>query len=223
MHLQTDGHTVVAPDLPIDDDGADASSWAKTAVVAIDSCIGPDDPDVVVVAHSISGLCLPLIAECRTVSRMVFLSALIPTPGQPFADCVAEDPDILPFSAQVAKVGTEIGFGWEALHRAFYHDCPEHLARRAFEELRAQSITPFIEPSPLRRWPATPTTVIVMNQDRVVAPHWTRSMARRLPAADLVELDGGHSPFYADPETLANTLVQISRNTRRHSHPVDGR
>jgi len=97
MRLQVHGHTVVVPDLPIDDDGADASAWAKVATEAIDSCIGHDDPDVVVVAHSISGLCVPLIAEHRTVRRMVFLSALIPTPGKPFADCVP--------TAAVAKGG----------------------------------------------------------------------------------------------------------------------
>jgi pimeloyl-ACP methyl ester carboxylesterase len=203
----------------MDDDAADAAAWADAAAAAIDRFVGADDSDVVVVAHSISGLCLPLVAERRSVVRMVFLSALIPVPGRTFADCVAENPDILPFSAQVAQVGTEVGFGWEAVHRAFYHDCPEHLARRAFEELRTQSITAFIEPCPLRLWPAIPTTVIVMNQDRVVAPHWTRSMARRLPGADLVELDGGHSPFFANPEVLADTLDGISRNTRRRSHP----
>jgi len=63
----------------------------------------------------------------------------------------------------------------------------------------------------------------VMNQDRVVAPHWTRSMARRLPDADLIELDGGHSPFFADPQMLADTLIRVSRNTRRRWHPRDGR
>ena len=223
VYLQAAGHTVVAPDLPMDDDAADAAAWADAAVAAIDRCVGADDSDVVVVAHSISGLCLPLVAERRTIRRMVFLSALIPVPGETFADCVAENPDILPFSAQVTQVGTEIGFGWEAVHRAFYHDCPEHLARQAFEELRTQSIIAFIEPCPLRQWPAIPTTVIVMNQDRVVAPHWTRSMARRLPDADLIELDGGHSPFFADPQMLADTLLRVSRNTRRRWHPRDGR
>jgi pimeloyl-ACP methyl ester carboxylesterase len=206
----------------MDDDAADASQWAETVLAAIDSSIGADDPDVVV-AHSIAGLCLPLIADRRTVSRMVFLSALIPTPGKPFVDSVAEDPDILPFSAHVAEVGTEAGFGWDAVRDAFYHDCPQHLARQAFDELRTQSITAFIEACPLQRWPTVATTVIVMNDDRVVAPQWSRRMAQLLPDAELVELDGGHSPFYATPEVLGETLVRISRNTRPHSHQGDAR
>lgn len=67
LHLEADGHTVVAPDLPIDDDESGAMSWAETATAAIDSSIGADDPDV------------------------------------------------LPFSAHVAKVGTEADFGWDAV------------------------------------------------------------------------------------------------------------
>lgn len=106
---------------------------------------------------------------------------------------------------------------------SFLSRLPRYLARQAFDELRTQSITAFIEPCPLRRWPAVPTTIIVMKDDRVVAPYWSRRMARVLPDTDLVELDGGHSPFYANPEMLGATLERISRNTHRHSHRGDGR
>lgn len=208
-HLEEAGRTVLTPDLPMDDDSAGAADWAVVVMDSIDAAVDPDDRDVVVVAHSISGLCLPVIAERRAIRRMVFLSALLPVPGLRFADYLATQPGMLPFSEHVAAVGEDIGFAWDSVHRAFYHDCIDTVSRRAHAELRRQSITAFLEPCPLIAWPDTDATVIVMRDDRVVSPEWSRRVASTLPRADLVELDGGHSPFLADPAALGAVLLRL--------------
>ena len=54
-----------------------------------------DRGDVVVVAHSASGLFLPLVpGKCR-VQRLVFLAAVIPQIGQSLLDQVNDDPQML--------------------------------------------------------------------------------------------------------------------------------
>ena len=208
--LEAAGFRVVTPDLPVEDDEAGAEAWASTAIDAINSVVGTSDPDVVVVAHSIAGLCLPVVAGRRRIRRMAFLSALVPLPGRSFVDSLAEHPDILPFVATVNEVGEAIGFSWESIRDAFYHDCPEALARKAFRTLRRQSITVFVEQCPLTQWPEVPASSIVMTRDRVVDPAWSRGMARDLHGGSLIELDGGHSPFFANPRALCDVLTDLA-------------
>jgi pimeloyl-ACP methyl ester carboxylesterase len=202
------GHRVVAPDLPVDDDAAGALEWARVASDAIDRAPeGADSDDVIVVGHSISGLCVPVVATLRPVRRMVFVAGLLPVPGSAFADEVAANPDAISFPAPQARGVGPFGLTWESVRDGFYHDCPEHLARKAFRELRHQSFTVFIERCPIDRWPETPSTYILMRDDRAVEVCWVRRNAVDRVGADLVELDGGHSPFLARPSELCDALV----------------
>lgn len=207
--LEAAGCSVVAPDLPVDDEAAGADAWAAAAIKAIDAKVGPSDRDVIVVGHSIAGLCLPVIAARRQVRELVFLSALVPAPGRPFAEYLADHPEVLPFVTKVSEVGEAVGFSWESVRDAFYHDCPEALARSAFKNLRRQSIAIFLERCPVADWPDVPTTSIVMKHDRVVSPGWSRRVAQGLLNARVLELDGGHSPFFANPSALSARLMGI--------------
>lgn len=208
--LRKRGHHIVQPDIPVDEDAAGAREWAHWAIDAIDTVTRKADTDVVVVGHSIAGLCLPVVAENRPVRRMVFLAALIPTPGRSFADHLAENPDAINFSSFVTTTSGEAGpFGltWESVREGFYHDCPEHLARKAFDDLRGQSFTVFIEKCPIDRWPNTPSSYIVMADDRTLSPKWARRAAAGLPLAEIHTMRGSHSPFFAQPKALSELLV----------------
>jgi pimeloyl-ACP methyl ester carboxylesterase len=208
--LATRGHQVVAPDLPVDDDAAGAVEWAQVAVAAIDGAVHDADPDdVIVVGHSISGLCVPVVATLRPVRRMVFVAGLLPVPGQSFADHLAANSDAISFPAPQVTGAGPFGLAWESVRDGFYHDCPEVLARRAFHELRGQSFTVFTERCPIDRWPDTPSTYLLMRDDRAVGEAWARRNAVDRVGADLVELDGGHSPFFAHPAELCDALVGL--------------
>jgi Alpha/beta hydrolase family len=201
------GHQVVAPDLPVDDDAAGALEWAHVAIDAIDGApdvAAPDD--VIVVGHSISGLCVPVVATLRPVRRMVFVAALLPVPGKTFADEFAANPDAVSFPAPQATGEGPFGLTWESVRDGFYHDCPEVLARNAFRNLRHQSFTVFTERCPIDRWPDVSSTYVLMRDDRALEVSWVRRNAVTL-GADVVELDGGHSPFFARPIELCDVLV----------------
>lgn len=136
VELARHGHRVVAPDLPVDDDSAGALEWARVAIDAIVGArLGAASPDivedVVIVAHSLSGLCAPVIATLHPVQRMVFVGGLLPVPGQSFADHLAANPDAIAFPEPQQHGTGPFGLSWEAVREGFYHDCPEALGRKA--------------------------------------------------------------------------------------------
>ena len=86
-HLLTDalrarGHDAVVVDLPADDPSADLWTYAETIVDAIG-----ERGDVIVVAHSFGAFTAPLVCARLPVDGLVMLSAMIPRPGEPPADC----------------------------------------------------------------------------------------------------------------------------------------
>jgi pimeloyl-ACP methyl ester carboxylesterase len=204
--LERRGHATVAPDLPFEDDTAGARAWAEVVVDAIDAA--PPTDDVIVVGHSMGGLCVPVVASLRPVRRMVFLGALVPAPGKTHAEDLAEHPGAVVFDTDRGTPGPS-GLSWEAARHGFYADCDEDVARRAYERLRPTPLVVFTEPCPIDAWPDVPATSIVMRDDRAVGPDWSRSTAARI-GADLIELDGSHSPFYSRPGELADVLVSLT-------------
>ncbi|WIM89727.1 alpha/beta hydrolase [Candidatus Mycobacterium wuenschmannii] len=209
--LAEHGHRVVAPELPVDDDSAGALEWARVAIEAIEgSGARPAADTVVVVAHSISGLCAPVLATLYPVHQMVFVGGLLPVPGLTFAEHLADNPDAITFPEPQEHGTGPFGLTWESVHAGFYHDCPESIARQAFNDLRHQSFTVFIERCPLKRWPDTPSVYILMRDDRAVGECWARRNAVDRIGARVVELDGGHSPFFSRPADLSSILVGLN-------------
>jgi 3-oxoadipate enol-lactonase len=52
-----------------------------------------------------------------------------------------------------------------------------------------------------------PTAVLITQHDRVVPPSRQERLARALPAATVVEIDGDHDVFLAAPQTFVHALV----------------
>ncbi len=209
--LAARGHSVVAPDLPIEDPQAGAREWAETVVGAIEEVRPRGDADVVVVGHSLGGLALPLVPSMCPVRRLVFLGAMVPVPGQSYVEYLATEPGAVTFVAE-PRPGDELREGsvsWLAAREGFYQDCPEPLARRAWERLRPQALTVFDERCPIDAWPEVPSTYVLMTEDRAVSPDWSRRVAKGRLGADVVELPGGHSPFYSRPAELAGVLAGL--------------
>jgi pimeloyl-ACP methyl ester carboxylesterase len=207
--LQAAGHATVAPDLPFEDEGAGSREWASVVIDALGSAEAGGD--VVLVGHSMGGLALPVVAARRSVRGMVFLGALVPVPGRPIAEVLAEEAPSVVFDASLGDASdSPTGLSWEAARAGFYQDCQEDVARRAFERLRAMSLVAHTEACPLQEWPDVPSVTIVMSDDRAVSPDWSRRVAQGRLGAPVRELPGGHSPFLSRPAELAELLVTIA-------------
>jgi hypothetical protein len=140
---------------------------------------------------------------------MVFLGAMVPVPGRVYSEYLAEQPGAITFDADVGGPPGPAGLSWEVVRHNFYHDCDEALARAAFERLRHTEMTVFTERCPIDRWPDVPSTYILMTDDRAVGQEWSRRVARERIHADLIELEGSHSPFYSRPVELADVLAKL--------------
>jgi pimeloyl-ACP methyl ester carboxylesterase len=208
--LERRGHSAVAPDLPIEDDDAGAMENAR---VIVDALEGAGD-DVVVVGHSLAGLTIPLVAQLRPVRRLVFLGAMVPVPGMSNLEYLGTEPGAVTLSGTESLAEGETPqeddqvLGWERAREGFYHDVPDDVARQAWERLRPQSFTVMTERTPLEVWPNVPSTYILMTEDRAVGQQWSRRRAKEI-GADLIELEGSHSPFYSRPGELADILVGL--------------
>ena len=200
------GHHCVTVDLPCESPTAGAAQYAAAAVDAFADV----DDDLVVVGHSLAGLTIPLIAEARPVSRLVFLCAMLPRPGRAQNDVLADEPDmVLPGPEGGAFQGTAGETRWRpgAAASWFFADCPADVASWAADQLRGQFWTINQELSPLKAWPAVPTSYVLGKDDPVINPQWSRRITQRVLGVDPIELDAGHSPFLSTPAALARALA----------------
>lgn len=204
QELKHRGHNVLTPSLRLDRMDEGLVFHAETLVEALDRS-GVESHDVVCVAHSASGMYLPLLAERWPPRRMVFLAAVIPRPGLSMMGLYQADPWLNP-----ALVGKDPMEDEVALEFVF-HDCPpERLdwamsTRILFYAKRAMQ-----EPCPLEAWPAVPATYIVCSEDRIVIPAWQRRAAHEWLGVTPVELPAGHAPNVSRPEALADVLEGIA-------------
>jgi pimeloyl-ACP methyl ester carboxylesterase len=73
------GHEYLRVDLPTDRPDLGANAYAAIIAQSLENF-----PGSIVVAHSASGLFLPLVLQHRKVAALVYLAAVIPQPGESF-------------------------------------------------------------------------------------------------------------------------------------------
>jgi hypothetical protein len=204
--LRRRGHDALAVDLPCEDPQAGAEQYADAVTEAFAGT--PDD--LVVVGHSLAGLTIPLVAERRAVSRLVFLNALVPRVGGTHDDAVRAEPDMLMPRPAGGFTQDEEGVTRvtpDAAHEWLFADCRADVAAWAAARLRGQAWRITAEVSPLRDWPDVPRTSLVGVHDRVINPAWSHRAATALLGVEPVTFDGGHSPYLAAPAQLAEMLL----------------
>ena len=205
--LERRGHGVFTPAFEVDKTDEGLTWHAKTIVNALNRS-GLNPADVVCVAHSASGMYLPLIAERWRPRRMVFLAAVVPRSGVSFIEQFRADPSMF----NPRWVGQNPNDDKVALDFVF-HDCPPARLEWAMStRLMFYAKRAIEEPCPLRAWPGVPSAYIVCSDDRTIAPAWQRKAAREFLGVEPVELPGGHCPHVSRPEALADVLEQFENN-----------
>lgn len=204
--LEALGHRVIAMDLPCDETAATFETYAAVVVEAL----AGEATNAVVVGHSLGGLTIPLVATQQPVAQLVYLCAGVPIPGLSVAEQLAIEPDTrnpgFDFGQEIDEKGRNRWVTEAAARQLLYGDCPERVARAAFERLRPQSRTPYGQPCRLDVLPSIPSTYIVCRDDRYMNPERARKVARERLKAELIELPGSHSPMLSRPAELAAVL-----------------
>ncbi|MCC6781300.1 MAG: alpha/beta hydrolase [Planctomycetes bacterium] len=203
--LTARGHASVAPELP-------KTAGLRLADFADVIASTFDDPDAVVVAHSLCGIFLPLVAERRPCRALVYLAAVIPQPGASVREQFAAEPAM--FEPSWIAAGARWGdpAQREALAREFlFHDgAPEAMAwsLAGLDAIDSRSIVK--EPAPYAALPAVRAAAIVAAHDRTLSAAWCAARARRVLGVEPIVIPTGHCPQNVQPAALAELLVAVA-------------
>jgi hypothetical protein len=203
--LKRRGHRALLVELPADRPELTGTDYARLVAEQLDAGLAEDGTpsEPVVVAHSASGLLLPLVPSLRPVAHLVYLAAGIPQPGMTLDEQLEADPDML----NPAWVGVDPFRDHRAARQFLFHDCDEATARWAIA-----TQTPWYpeglyqERCPLEAFPPIPSTYVLCAEDRVIRPAWSRRVASDRLHAQVIELPSGHCPHLSRPALLADTL-----------------
>jgi pimeloyl-ACP methyl ester carboxylesterase len=196
------GHASVCVDLPVDEPDASATHYAQ--VIAA-SCVGLREP--MVVAHSASGLFLPLVPAYAPISRLIYLAAAIPQIGAGFLDQYRAAPEMY----CPAFVGKDPSTDRDAAMQYLFHDCDEDTASWALTTLRRMlAKQTIVEISPLERWPDVPSSYISCHEDRTINPDWWERAARERLGVEPIVMNAAHCPHVSRPAELASILIGLS-------------
>jgi pimeloyl-ACP methyl ester carboxylesterase len=183
--LRERGHEPVAVDLPSEDEAAGWWDYADAVIQAVG-----DRTNVAVVGHSLGGFTAPLVCVRVPADVLVLVAAMIPAPGEVFADWWANT-----------------GYEESGYDDVFYHDVPPALAAEARRRERDEAAQALREPWPLDAWPDTPTRYLLCRDDRMFTAAWARRHARERLGIEPDEMDGGHYVSLAWPRELADRLM----------------
>jgi pimeloyl-ACP methyl ester carboxylesterase len=197
--LERAGHRAIAVDLPGDDDNAGLAEYARLVTDAIG-----DLSEVVLVAQSLGGFTAPMVCEAVPVESLVFVNAMIPmpgeTPGQWWASTGA-----LEARAAAAVAG---GYGDFDLVTYFLHDVPPEVVAEGEAHERPEADAVFASPCAFGSWPSIPIRVLAGSDDRFFPVDFQRRVSTERLGVDADVLPGGHLIALAQPERVANYLLQ---------------
>lgn len=207
--LSSKGHQVDAIDLP--GHGADLTPRETVRIKDYVDCVLHNlSPQTILVGHSFGGFPVTLAAAKRPemIRSLVYLSALLPRPGDAFT---AFRKDAI--SADVSAAQT-VDYNAGVTHTipgkagpVFYSGCTQEDQDWAMARLTPQPIAVMTETIDFTP-PDVPRHYIRCLNDRVVYPSYQTSTSASWEST--YDMITGHSPFLSHPEELAGVLDQIA-------------
>jgi len=215
--LETEGHTVLAPDLPghgnnmIPIGEVSLERYAQATVEFASSLPGK----VILVGHSMSGLVNAQAAEYapEKIQAIVYMTAFLPSDGQCLMDLAEPDTENLVLRNIIYSAdGLSMDFNEEALKEAIYADCSDEDIARSMALTRPQASAPFRTPVRLteERSGAIPRFYIECTQDRAITPDSQKKMYTANPCQEVFTIDSSHAVYYSKPYEVAACLSSIS-------------
>jgi pimeloyl-ACP methyl ester carboxylesterase len=198
--LRQAGHEAIAVDLPGDDESAGLPEYARLVLDAIGDRAG-----VVLVAQSLGGFTAPLVAQHTAVERLVFVNAMIPSPGET-AGAWWGNTGSAQARVEAARRG---GYPEEFdLGVYFLHDVPPAVAKEGAPHERPEADAVFESVCDFAAWPAVPIHAAAGADDRFFPVEFQRRVAKQRLGIELDVLPGGHLAALSQPRALAGYLLR---------------
>ena len=206
--LQRQGHTVVAPGLPMRGLASDAAYVAGV----VDQIEGP----VLLVGHSYAGAVISNAATTATnVVGLVYVSGYAPEEGETVNDIAGASRDSLLGPAIVQKqyptgqgdeTATELFIDPAHFRAAFAADLPARQAAAMAATQRPVAAAAFDEPSGAPAWKTLPSWAVVGTGDKAAGADVVRANAERA-GAHITELDGSHVVMISQPRAVTRVVL----------------
>ncbi|HWA43988.1 MAG TPA: alpha/beta hydrolase [Hypericibacter adhaerens] len=161
--------------------------------------------EVVIVAHSYSGVPVSQARFGANVKRLVFLGAFVPDVGESLADLLPPGP-LPPFVVDNGDGTTSVAP--ELAVATFYADCDPATAQWAVSKLRLHNGACNVTPVTHASWREIASTYLLLTEDFACPTVSQRQIVKRFTSA--AEIEGSHSPFLARPKALAAILADIA-------------
>lgn len=167
--------------------------------------------------HGYAGMVISEAGNHPRVTRLVYLSAYCPTPGQRIADLLST---LGPWGGAPPIRNSGDGRMWfsrRAAPRKLYGDLPSEIAQRLAERLLPSSAAIHDARATAPAWRNTATTFVHGGGDRVMAARRALLGAQRVLQSHLaagrretatLTLAGGHCLFYSHPQRVAEILAR---------------
>jgi hypothetical protein len=197
--LQQAGHEAIAIDLPGDDPAAGLPEYASLVADAIGS-----RANAVLVAQSLGGFTAPLVATRVPVRSLVFVNAMIPSPGET-AGAWWDNTGSHQARVAAAEQG---GYGTEFdLFTYFLHDVEPEVAAAGEPYQRPEADAAFTSVCDFTIWPSVPIRAVAGADDRFFPVGWQRELARKRLSIEADVLPGGHLIALSQPAPLVRYLL----------------
>ncbi|WP_170416917.1 alpha/beta fold hydrolase [Ruegeria atlantica] len=213
--LETLGHEARAIDLP--GHGSDPTPIAN---VTLDSCrdavLHASSPNTIIVGHSWGGYPISAAAETapKAMRALVYLAAYVPQDGLSMVEMRRRWPrQTIVDAIEKSTDGQSYMFKPNKVHDLFYHDCPSETVPYAFARLCPQAIAPQDTPLSLSdKFSRVPKAYIRTTNDRTIPTEYQEQMSHNAPEAMRHTIATSHSPFFAQPQKLADLLDKIAKD-----------
>lgn len=211
--LEALGHTVRSIDMP-----GHGSDTTPKDQVTLESCgkavLAASTPDTLIVGHSWGGYPISAAAEMdpKAMRGLIYLCAYVPISGMALSD-MRQLSERQPLAGAINRSADQTTFTFkeEKVRGLFYHDCPDEAVAYAVPLLREQIIKPQATPLTVTdRFASVPKSYIRCADDRAIPPEFQLELAKDFPKDRLFNMPTAHSPFFADPQSLAKILDHIS-------------
>lgn len=191
--LEAAGHRAVPVGLPASDPDAGLDAYVAASLDAV----GSPEGDVVVVGQSLGGFTAPLVAERLGAAMLVFVAAMIPTPGETAGDWWATS-------------GFQDVWGDQEMEvmEHFFHDLPRSVLDAALERGEPeQTDRVMADPFPLPALPAIPVRGIAATNDRFFPVAFMDRLIRDRLGVEPEHVAAGHLVALANPVGLVELLL----------------
>jgi len=216
-HLEGDGRTVFAPDLPgHGQDGTPAAQVTMEGYVErITDILDSRDEPAILAGHSLGGIVISQVAELRPdkVRALVYVCAFLLPDGASFMSAIdGVEGSLVLDNLVMAEDGHSVTIVEDMVHPAFAHDVPLEAFNQVRHLIVPQPTAPLAAPLSITeaRWGSIPRYYVECTADRAIPPEVQAAMYTGIPVEEVFGLNTSHAVNFAAPSELAGFLLEVA-------------